>query len=133
MKTIITLLTVCGIATACYADIQAPPQSQYGPTRKLGRALANILHGGTEIPVTIAEVNDAEGNAAAATYGVVKGVGRSLFRLNRGVFELITWPFPTYKGTYRPPYPDEVPWIHGGYQEFPPELGWESKYDYIRK
>ena len=26
----------------------------------------------------------------------------------------------------------DVPWIHAGYQEFPPELGNESKYPYVR-
>ena len=32
-----------------FADIQAPPQSDQGPTRKLGRGLSNLLFAPTEI------------------------------------------------------------------------------------
>jgi hypothetical protein len=26
----------------------------------------------------------------------------------------------------------DPPWIHGGYEEFPPELGFQSRFSYIR-
>ena len=38
----------------------------------------------------------------------------------------------TYKGSYRPPYKLDPPWIHGGFEEFPPELGFETRLDYVR-
>jgi putative exosortase-associated protein (TIGR04073 family) len=119
-------------AANAMADIQDPPGNDYGPTRKLGRSLANITYGFTEVPQSLCQLNGREGNNAAASYGVVRGFGRFFFRFGAGVYELVTAPFPTYKGSYRPFYKDNVPWIHGGYSEFPPELGFESHYDYSR-
>ncbi len=117
---------------AVRADIQAPPGAEHGPTRKLGRAVGNLFLGFTEVPVTIAQVNDDEGNAAAASYGVIRGFGRGFARTGVGFYEFLLWPFPLHKGTYRPTLRPEVPWILSGYQEFPPELGWESRYGYPR-
>ncbi len=59
-------------------------------------------------------------------------VSRSFARLGYGVYETALFPFPTYKGSYRPPYKSDIPWIHCGYSEFPPELGFESRYNYVR-
>ncbi len=64
--------------------------------------------------------------------GIVQGFGRFLYRMGCGWFEFVTFPFPTYKGSYRPFYRDNVPWIHGGYEEFPPELGFKSRYNYCQ-
>lgn len=121
-------------AAACYGDIQDPPANDYGPTRKLARALANIcpLTALTEIPNSIATMNSREGNSSAATIGVAQGLGRYFARMGFGWYEFVTFPFPTYKGSYRPFYRDNVPWVHGGYSEFPPELGFKSKYDYTQ-
>jgi len=115
-------------AASCYADIQDPPANDYGPTRKLARALANLcpVSSATEIPNTIALVNEREGNSAAVT----EGFGKFFCRIGFGAYEFVTWPFPTYKGSYRPFYRDNVPWVHGGFEEFPPELGWKSTYNY---
>lgn len=122
---------VLGVAVVC-ADIQAPPASEYGPTRKLGRGLSNILFGYTELPIAMQEVNYTEGNSAAFGYGVVRGVGRSLARLGYGVYEVLLFPIPTNNGRYTPPYKSEIPWLSRGYSEFPPELGFESRYNYVR-
>lgn len=132
MKTLLSLLTVSLLSTAAFADIQDPPMNDQGPTRKLGRALSNIAFGATEILNSPAEINEREGSAAAASYGVVKGVGRFFVRLHFGFYELFTFPFPTTRSSYRPPYRSNVPWIHGGYEEFPPELGFETKWNYGR-
>lgn len=132
MKTLLTLLALAGISSLALADIHDPPMNDYGPTRKLGRGLANILFGVTEFPIAVTEINDREGNAAAWTYGVVRGIGRVFYRLHKGVVEVATHPFPTYKGSYRPNYKMDPPWIHGGFEEFPPELGFESRYRYVR-
>jgi putative exosortase-associated protein (TIGR04073 family) len=132
MKTLLTAIVVLGFATSAFADIQDPPSNDYGPTRKLGRGLSNLVFGIAELPVTIAKINEREGNSAAAGYGVVRGLGRSGLRVGSGLFEFLTFPFPTTRRTYYPLLPSEVPYIHAGYQEFPPELGNESKYPYVR-
>jgi len=132
MKTVIVLLAGAAIATSAVADIQDPPSNDYGPTRKLGRGMANFFIAPAEIPVTIAKINTAEGNAAAAGYGVVRGLGRSGARHIAGLLEILLWPVPAYRQSYYPLLPNDIPWIHAGYSEFPPELGNESKYPYVR-
>lgn len=133
MKTLLSAALVLGFATFSLADIQDPPSNDYGPTRKLGRGLSNLVFGIAELPNTIAKINEREGNSAAAGYGVVRGVGRSYMRFQAGLVEIFTFPFPVNRGTYYPLLPPEIPYIHAGYQEFPPELGNESKYPYVRK
>lgn len=132
MKIPLTAALVLGFATLAFADIQDPPSKEYGPTRKLGRGLSNLIFGIAELPATIAKVNAREGNSAAAGYGVVRGLGRSGMRVGSGLFEFLTFPFPTNRRTYYPLLRSDVPHIHAGYQEFPPELGNESKYPYVR-
>ena len=132
MRRSLFLLLACGFAATSLADIQDPPAADHGPTRKLGRGLANMFFGWSEIPVTIGTVNSEEGNAAAATYGVVRGTGRAFARFGVGFYEAILWPIPVYKGTYSPVLRSDIPWIHRGYSEFPPELGNETKYSYVR-
>lgn len=120
------------MASLVQADIQDPPSADWGPTRKLGRGLGNICFGITELPDSMMSVNYFDGNNAAFSYGIVRGVGRSLARLGYGLYDTLLFPVPTYKGTYAPPYRSNVQWIHRGYSEFPPELGFESRYPYVR-
>lgn len=127
--TVVLLIALAGFARA---DIHDPPSNQHGPTRKLGRGISNLLFGWSELPTQIATVNDREGNSAALGYGVVRGVGRSVMRAGAGLFEIVTFPFPIVRGTYYPVLESDTHWIHSGYQEFPPELGNESKYKYTR-
>ncbi|HEY2801568.1 MAG TPA: exosortase system-associated protein, TIGR04073 family [Chthoniobacterales bacterium] len=131
-RTLLFLL-VLGLALPALADIQDPPSADYGPTRKLGRGLSNMLFGWSEIPVTIATVNEREGNAAGASYGVVRGTGRAFARFGVGFYEALLWPIPVYQERYLPVRRSDIPWIHRGYSEFPPELENESKYPYVRK
>ena len=132
MKNLLAAVLLFGLAGLCRADIHDPPSNKQGPTRKLGRAVSNILYGWSELPHTIAKVNTEEGNSAAGGYGVVRGVGRSVMRMQAGIFELLTWPIPAVRGSYFPVLESDVHWIHSGYSEFPPELGNESKYPYVR-
>jgi putative exosortase-associated protein (TIGR04073 family) len=132
MKTLLAAVLVFGFTSACFADIQDPPGNDYGPTRKLGRGLSNVAFGIAELPVQIARVNEREGNSAALSYGVVRGLGRSFMRFHAGLWEMFSFPFPVNHGTYYPILPGHIRHIHGGYEEFPPELGNESKYPYIR-
>jgi len=135
MKTFFSFLLLATLTTVAFADIQDPPANDFGPTRKLARGFANVipLTHLTELVNSVAILNEREGNSSAFTYGVVKGVGRSVFRFGVGWYELFTFPFPTYKGSYRPFYQSTIPYIHGGYDEFPPELGFESRYRYVRQ
>lgn len=132
MNKLLASALVLGFATGAFADIQDPPSHRYGPTRKLGRGISNLLFGVAELPVNIARVNEREGNSAAAGYGVVRGVGRSYMRIHAGVFEILSFPFPVHRGTYSPILRPPIPYIEAGYEEFPPELGNESKYPYVR-
>ena len=132
MKTLLRLALLSLLPAAAFADIQDPPMNDQGPTRKLGRGLANMAAGVTEIPNVMCEINEREGNAALWSYGVVRGVGRFFARFGYGVYEVVTFPFPTTRASYRQPYKSNIPWIHGGYEEFPPELGFQTRYRYTR-
>jgi putative exosortase-associated protein (TIGR04073 family) len=132
MKTLLSAAFLLTFAISSFADIQDPPSNDYGPTRKLGRGLSNLVFGVAELPATIGKINQREGNSAAAGYGVVRGLGRSYMRMQSGLFEFLTFPFPTTRRTYYPLLQSDIPYIQAGYQEFPPELGNESKYPYVR-
>lgn len=132
MKTLIVLALALGFTSSAFADIQDPPSNDYGPTRKLGRGIANLFLAPAEITVTVATINTQEGNSSAATYGVVRAAGRTAMRQGVGLLEILTFPFPIHRGTYYPILPSDIPWIHAGYSEFPPELGNETKYNYVR-
>ena len=41
-KAAASLLIAAAAAATAFADIQQPPASDYGPTRKLGRGLGNV-------------------------------------------------------------------------------------------
>lgn len=127
------ILSVFACTSVVLADIQAPPQSNQGPTRKLGRGLGNMLYGSSEIFDSMSDVNSTDGNSAAFSYGLVRGLGRTLARIGYGAFETVTFPFPTNHGTYKPPYNNNIQWLNSGYSEFPPEIGFETKYDYSRQ
>ena len=132
MNNSFSLLLALFLVPVVLADIQDPPSNDYGPTRKLGRGLSNFFLAPAEIPVTIAKINEDEGNSAAFGYGVVRGLGRSATRHIAGFLEIVLWPVPAWKQSYYPLLPSDIPWIHAGYPEFPPELGNESKYPYVR-
>src|SRR2546422_3333817 len=100
MKNLIVLALLFGLSRAAFADIQDPPSNDYGPTRKLGRGLANFFLGGSELPVTVGRINKEEGNAAAASYGVVRGLGRAGTRHLAGFLEILLWPVPAWRQSY---------------------------------
>jgi putative exosortase-associated protein (TIGR04073 family) len=131
-KCLILGLIGMAFAATAPADIQDPPGNDYGPTRKLGRGISNFLFASSELPDTVCKISKAEGNVAAAGYGVVRGLGRSTARHATGLLEILTFPIPLWHNGYRPILPNDIPWIHAGYSEFAPELGNESKYPYCR-
>ena len=132
MKKLIVIFLMLGLAGTVLGDIQDPPANDYGPTRKLGRGLSNFFIAPAEVFVTVTTINTYDGNSAAAGYGVVRGVGRSGARHIAGLIEMLTFPFPIWRDSYYPMLPPDIPYIHAGYSEFPPELGNESKYPYVR-
>jgi putative exosortase-associated protein (TIGR04073 family) len=132
MKKLVVISVMLGLAGTVLGDIQDPPANDYGPTRKLGRGLSNFFIAPAEVFVTVTTINTYDGNSAAAGYGVVRGVGRSGARHIAGLIEMLTFPFPIWRDSYYPMLPPDIPYIHAGYSEFPPELGNESKYPYVR-
>jgi putative exosortase-associated protein (TIGR04073 family) len=132
MKKLVVISLLLGLVGSSLGDIQDPPSNDYGPTRKLGRGLSNFFIAPAEVFVTVTTINTYDGNAAAAGYGVVRGVGRSTTRHVAGLLEILTFPFPAWRESYYPMLPPDIPYIHAGYSEFPPELGNESKYPYVR-
>ena len=130
--------TLCVLSSFAAADIHSPPGSHYTSTRKLGRAVSNILYGFIEIPEQIVRKSDTYGGKAGWTYGAIDGTSRGLTRLGYGFYELFTFSCPTYRGTFKPPYEKcgqdnriEMN-VHEGLSEFPPELGAESYYAHAR-
>src|SRR5512147_2311296 len=69
--------------------------------RKLGRGLANTLFGVAEIPIQVQATLEREGSGAAATWGVVKGLGHFFMREGVGIYEIVTFPIP-YPRYYEP-------------------------------
>jgi putative exosortase-associated protein (TIGR04073 family) len=132
MKKLVVISLLLGLVGSSLGDIQDPPSNDYGPTRKLGRGLSNFFLAPAEVFVTVTTINTYDGNSAAAGYGVVRGVGRSATRHVAGLLEILTFPFPAWRESYYPLLPPDIPYIHAGYSEFPPELGNESKYPYVR-
>lgn len=129
------LASLTALATA---DIQAPPGSTYTSSRKLGRAISNIIYGFVEIPEQIVRKNDELGRKAGWSYGAVDGTNRALRRLGYGFYELFTFTCPTYRGTFKPPYErcgedNRIEMnVHDGLSEFPPELGPETYFSHTR-
>lgn len=139
MKRLLLSSLIVAMAGAAYADIQAPPASEYTATRKLGRAVDNIVWGISELPNTIIRWTASEGTTAGFSAGIVEGTTRTATRIGYGFYELVTFWAPTYKCTYRPPYQGSCGRnglkeynVWGGFSEFPEELGFESKYNYSR-
>src|SRR5438552_19054775 len=123
MKIGIVLLAGAAIATSAVADIQDPPSNDYGPTRKLGRGLSNFFFAPAELPVTVAKINTDEGNAAAAGYGVVRGLGRAGARHIAGLLEILIWPTPAYRQSYYPLLPSDILWLNASHTDFPAIIG----------
>lgn len=139
MKNLIVIATALfALSGIVAADIHAPPGSTYTSSRKLGRAISNILYGIVEIPEQIVRKNESYGSKAGWTYGAVDGTHRAFRRLGYGFYELFTFTCPTYRGTFRPPYErcgedNRIEMnVHDGLSEFPPELGFESYFGHVR-
>ena len=138
MRKLLLITLALGLAAPVFGDIQAPPGSKYTSTRKLGRAVSNILYGVMEIPEQIVRKNETDGRKAGYSFGVVDGTRRMFRRMGYGFYELFTFHCPTYHGTFKPPYSkcgsdDRIEMNPAdGLSEFPPELGAESYFGHAR-
>ncbi|MFH1594530.1 MAG: exosortase system-associated protein, TIGR04073 family [Candidatus Omnitrophota bacterium] len=95
MKKVIALICLTGVLLACsplYAD---------SPLKKLGRGTANIITCPAEIFQRVDEVNKDSGPLAALTWGLAKGLYRTVVRGAVGVYEVISFPFP-FPAEYKP-------------------------------
>jgi putative exosortase-associated protein (TIGR04073 family) len=82
-----------------------------GPEEKLGRGISNVTEFARmgEIRRSMEQTALWEGTDKAYTTGVIRGVNRSLARTGVGLYEIITFPFPTYDPVFlpeQPVYPD---------------------------
>ena len=139
MKKLLIIATAfAALGSIASADIHAPPGSTYTKSRKLGRAIGNILYGWYEIPEQMVRKNEDYGRKAGWSYGIVDGSSRAMRRMGYGFYELVTFTCPTYRGTFKQPYErcgedNRIEMnVHDGLSEFPPELGFETHYDYSR-
>jgi putative exosortase-associated protein (TIGR04073 family) len=135
MKKRITLLLAGALTlgSLAFGDIQSSPGSHWDWSRKLSRALGNIAYGWAEYPIQWQKVERSGGVNEAGTSMLVQGTHRTIVRMGYGLYEFVTFPYPSYKGGYRPPYRTKErfdPWF--GYEEFPPQVGFTSQARYSR-
>jgi putative exosortase-associated protein (TIGR04073 family) len=93
---------LAGVATGFVED-------GHGAIDKAGRGLAGVATGFLEVPGNIAAVDRDQGDAAAATIGVAKGLAMFPVRELVGLYEFVTSPIPV-PGDYRPIIEPEYPW-----------------------
>lgn len=133
MKSILSsVLGFCLLAAPAMADIQNPPLDSYTPVTKLGRGIGNVVFGITELPDTMIREQRIHGTKAAWSVGLANGTWRTVKRVGYGVVETVTFPVPTFKGTYRQPYKRGEIYPTSGLKEFSPELGFKSGTTYSR-
>ncbi|MEX2580203.1 MAG: exosortase system-associated protein, TIGR04073 family [Verrucomicrobiales bacterium] len=134
MKKLLASFLVLAITSITIADIHEPPKTRYTKTRKMGRGIANIVYGWTEVPMTMHRWGElhTEQNIGIFTAGYLQGMQRAGARLKYGFYEVINWQRPLYKDSYRPAMPDIDYLPIRGYEEFPPQIGFLSTVGYTR-
>ena len=82
------------------ADLSAAPRAEAKPKagywalsgRKLARGLQNVGTGSLKLPAGIHNAGEPHGVGAAATIGLLDGLGKAISRTAIGVFEVVTFP-----------------------------------------
>ena len=93
----VILLVMLGLGMFVSGGYAIEEPSDYAglSARKLGRGLSNTFFGWVELPGGIEAIGEKHGVGAAATWGLLHGLGRAVQRTAIGVFEVITFPFGT--------------------------------------
>ena len=134
MKKLLIVIFCVGITSLSFADIQAPPKSQYTNTRKLSRGLANIIYSWTELPASFIRLEERQSQSTEImVFGLVNGVRRTAYRIGFGIYEVVNFNRPLYKDTFKPFYTSDRFSPVSGYEEFPPQVGSLSTVDYVRQ
>ncbi len=108
LKLIISLtVAVFCLAGSVRATTPVEPDTQQHAGRKLGRGVANVLLGITELPNAVNNTTKNEGGAAGVTLGVGRGLVRFVWRELAGVYEILTFPIPIngYQPVIQPEFP----------------------------
>ena len=101
IATLLALVAAVALTTGCA-----------GPEKKLGRGLLNVTEIARlgEIRRSMEQTHLWENTDAAYTTGLIRGIHRTLARTAIGVYEIITFPIPSYEpiGVAKDPiYPDQ--------------------------
>lgn len=83
----VAILAILVVSSAAYAD---------NAIKKLGRGAANVLTCPIELIYRIGEANEESGPFAAMTWGILNGFWRMGVRGVVGMYEVVTFPIPTY-------------------------------------
>lgn len=84
----VILLTPSG-----WAEETSTEQPWVQAGKRFGRGFHNTALGWAELPLGVGNIGEEHGFGAAATWGVLHGLGRAVQRTAVGVFELFTFPF----------------------------------------
>ncbi len=90
----LAMLLIFNLALSGYALAQ-------DPLKKLGRGISNFTLGWVEIFTTVEDTGKSDGIVAAATYGLLKGFAKGIFRMAVGAYETLSFPVPVPKD-YKP-------------------------------
>lgn len=95
MKKVIALVLV--ISLALPVCVAAAAGGDVKPVDKLGRGVQNALLAIGEIPYNIVEVSKDQGAWIGSTKGLVKGLAECTVRVVVGIYEIVTFLFPSYE------------------------------------
>lgn len=134
MKKILATLMLVAVGSLAVADIHEPPKAKYTKNRKMARGFSNILYGWSEIPATMYRRGELHTEQSAGIFfgGLFQGVQRAGARMKFGIYEVVNFQRPLYKDSFRPPMADIDYLPGGGYEEFPPQIGFLTTTGYTR-
>lgn len=119
-RLLLIALSILAISGSAMADIQSPPGHHYNWSGKLSRGIGNMVFSPFEYHTRWRATLQQEGPVAAFSDMLVEGTKRMAVRIGYGFYETVTFPFPTWKLTYRPPfYRREYVDNWWGYQQYP--------------
>jgi len=92
----LTVVLVLALSVAAYAAEGSAPAKDQNAITKLARGFTNAVGCWLELPKQIYLTSKEENAYIGATYGFVKGLGMTGYRLADGVFETVTCVIPPY-------------------------------------